>query len=346
MPLPDPLAVRRLADKLEPRYRRAILAIIATLAIGPDEDKLVAAIQAADLAAVMRLWEEYLVANTGIVIDIISPLLEESVMEAGNITARVIPAPVPVPNAYATMTADFMRISEISKEWVAHHSASLVTGLTTDARQSVRSILEVGYRGGMAPRWTARQMREVVGLLPSHANAVARYIAHLQRQGFPPEVITRNANLYARRLLTYRTENIARTETITASVAGQVATWIANAEQELLDRHRTWVEWMVTEDDRLCDICAPMDGQRVRIGEMFTSTLRGFPGEKPTAQGPGSRRLARRQPLRPNPRAQPRDLDGRFIRITKSLTERKHSVTVPHPPLHPSCRCALVLRFD
>lgn len=346
--MPDDLAIRRLADRYEPRFRQAIYAIIATLSQSPDLNLLEAAIDRGDLAQVMRLWETEIVNNTTISIDIISELLEESVRRAGTITINTIPNAVIRPGTYAIVETSLQRMSELALAWITRQSNYLVTGITADARTSLRTLLETGYRQGLGARWTARQMRSVVGLLPQHTAAVGRYITTLQEQRFPANVIARNAETYARRLLTYRTENIARTETITASSAGQLAGWQANIASGLLQAHRTWVEWMVTEDDRLCPLCAPMDGQRVRVGEMFVSEFKGFPEGQPTAQGPGSRRLARRGPLKPDPFAQPRDPKGRFMRIKKAntLVPLPNANHVPYPPLHPSCRCAMVLRFD
>ena len=346
--MPDELAIRRLADRYEARFRQAIYAIVAVLSESPELSLLEEALQRGDLAQVMRLWEEEITNNTTISIDIISELLQEVVQRAGTITVNTIPSAVVRPGTYATIETSLQRMSELALEWITRQSVYLVTGITADARTSLRTLLEAGYRGGLGARWTARQMRSVVGLLPQHTAAVARYATDLRERGFPPNVITRNVTTYARRLLTYRTENIARTETITASTAGQLAGWQANIASGILQAHRTWIEWMVTEDDRLCPLCAPMDGQRVRVGEMFVSEFKGFPEGQPTAQGPGSRRLARRGPLKPDPFAQPRDPKGRFMRIKKAntLVPLPNANHVPYPPLHPSCRCAMVLRFD
>ena len=125
-------------------------------------------------------------------------------------------------------------------------------------------------------------------------------------------------------------------------------------DEGLLDRRRTWIEWMVTEDDRLCPWCAPMDGMRIRMGDMFQSHSKGFPEGKPENWSPGSERR-RKGPIKPDPRSQPRDEQGRFTSLRKRddrdhlsgrLVPLKRSLIVPHPPLHPNCRCAVVLKFD
>lgn len=237
------------------------------------------------------------------------------------------------------------------ERWIERRAAELVTGVTQDGVEAIRQVVLRGYTEGLGARTTGRMIREFVGLTPRDAGAVGRFVREMGEQGLGERAVLRNGATYARRLRNLRAESIARTETIRATIAGQVAVWDQMLDEGLLDRRRTWLRWMTTEDDRLCEFCAPMDGMKIRPGEMFTSSHKGFPEGKPEGQGPGSRRVGR--PLKPDPFAQPRDELGRFARVEKrgesldgKLVPRKDSVTVPHPPLHVRCRCAVVLAFD
>lgn len=247
----------------------------------------------------------------------------------------------------------FDLISQLVLDRVRQDAARLVVGVGQDTVLSLRNILEVNYLEGLGAPAAGRVIRSVVGLLPSHATAVGNYAALLHRQGIPEPNRSHQITTYARRLLNYRAENIARTETISAANAGQMQGWLAMADRGVLDRRRTRVVWVVTEDDRLCPWCAPMDGQTIELGQLFTSTHKGFPEGKPTTRGPGSERVDRTT-LRPDPRSQPRDAQGRFTRLQKRdtndyldghLVPLPNRIVVSHPPLHPQCRCDLKLVF-
>lgn len=60
---------------------------------------------------------------------------------------------------------------------------------------------------------------------------------------------------YYERALRHRAKNIARTETLRASNAGQQELWRQAAEQGYLKPERTRRKWIVTPDDRLCEYC-------------------------------------------------------------------------------------------
>ena len=169
----------------------------------------------------------------------------------------------------------------------------------------------------------------MVGLTPTHAGAVHRY-HQAQLDGLVPlERAILNTELYGNRLLNLRASTIARTENITVANAGRVDTWRQMIADRFLEEGRMTLKWHVTDDDRLCPYCAPMDGQVIRWGGLFESTERGFTDDRKWPRG---------KRLKPDPYGQKRDLVGRFA---KAVTERKDGevVRVPYPPLHPQCRC-------
>ena len=68
-----------------------------------------------------------------------------------------------------------------------------------------------------------------------------------------------------------RAEVIARTETMRASNLGQQEAWNQAIDEGLLTGQEK-KEWIATPDDRECDDCDDVDGQRVPIdGEFDTS---------------------------------------------------------------------------
>jgi SPP1 gp7 family putative phage head morphogenesis protein len=64
----------------------------------------------------------------------------------------------------------------------------------------------------------------------------------------------------------YRTDRIARTETATAANQGTLEAY----KQSGVVKKK---EWITADDERLCDLCAPMDGEVVNIDDNFSAGI-------------------------------------------------------------------------
>lgn len=206
-------------------------------------------------------------------------------------------------------------------------SANLVTQVNGETKRAIRQVILDAHRSGIGPFEASKQIEQIVGLTSKQAAAVRNYRAGLAdvrdkvrsrgglrdrwslspkvgRLSLNPEQIDRLSQRYADRLLEYRAYNIARTETLFAANMGQQITFREMARTGIIDAATFRRVWSVVDDDRLCELCAPMDGQTVSLDQDFTSSEKGvLPSE--------------RTPL-----------------DTPQTTEV--------PPLHASCRCIIV----
>lgn len=202
-----------------------------------------------------------------------------------------------------------------------------------DVKLAIKNVVNEGWTEGITPYNQGRIIRSMVGPTWNHIIAAKKYLEGMKQAGVPEETMIRNHELYENRLVNWRANTISRTENIRAANAGRVATWIQMAKDGFLEPNRMWLKWFVTDDDRLCPLCAPMDEKEVRFGSMFVSTERGYPGEP-------ERRQPRYDTIRPDPYGPQRDKEGKFISVSKALKPRGGlPVEVPYPPLHPNCRC-------
>lgn len=335
--MPSPIEI---ADSLEPDLRKAFLSVVNAVATAVPQATLERLLEAGDIVGVLDLYERVVARSLSF------PITTELAAIYGALAAQ------PLADALRAggLEASFSIVSPLVIEDIRNEGAKLVVGVGQDTIASIRTIIERNTFEGLGAPYAGRLIRSVVGLLPAHAQAVVRYAESLN---VPEEERTRLATTYARRLLNYRAENISRTETIRASHAGQLAGWLRMADEGVLQRERTRVEWVVTEDDRLCPWCAVMDGVTVDLGELFYSDTKGFPDGKPTITSPGGERL-RQSPIKPDPRSQPRDARGRWTTRKRDdhdyldghVVSLKKPLIVSHPPLHPQCRCTMVLRFS
>ena len=163
--------------------------------------------------------------------------------------------------------------------FLERYALDQVTGLTDDLVPAIRDILLRGQREGLSVDRQARLIRDVIGLTPRMAAAVANVEATIYAEGIAsgmyPEAAEKAAkkaaDAYSKRALRERAETIARTETIRAQNAGQVDAWKAAINRGDLRGTATKM-WIVTPDDRLDKrICRPMAGVKVGIHEEFNT---------------------------------------------------------------------------
>ena len=165
---------------------------------------------------------------------------------------------------------DFKLMDPRAVEWAQQSSAKLVTNVTQSQKELVADLVTRAQAEGRTVQQTARDLREFIGLLPQHAEAVEHYKAGLLADGVAEAKADRLGEKYARELLAYRTETIARHELLTATHEGQLQSIREAVSQGQLDPSVTQRVWTAADDERLCDICEPMDGVGVPADEPWT----------------------------------------------------------------------------
>jgi SPP1 gp7 family putative phage head morphogenesis protein len=170
----------------------------------------------------------------------------------------------------ATLPFRFDGKNEAARAAVDKYTRNYVWRISKQTRAAINLIVERSIREGIAPLDAARLIRQVVGLNASQANAVMNYRVELLADGVDLERAARQVARYADRLLRERAITIARTEVMGALNAGSQETWRQAREKGLLSANAV-KEWMVTPDELLCEICAPLAGQRVPLDGTFST---------------------------------------------------------------------------
>ncbi len=193
----------------------------------------------------------------------------------------------------------------------------MIQGFSSDMTQATRQALVRGTQAGINPRAQARLFREAIGLTPFQERAVENYRSLLQGgnlealerelrdRRFDPTVrrafadgralsnkeIDRMTTRYRERYLKYRSEVIARTESLRAVHAGQRELIDQAVEAGKVDPTKVTFEWNTRLDDRERKSHRFMDGQIRRLnGENALPFISGlgnslrFPGD-PFAPG-------------------------------------------------------------
>lgn len=270
-----------LADKLEPKARRAFLAAVAEmrdrLDLGLIEQSLRLGQPTVDLLRQIQAFETD-----------IAPLLDvvqHAFIEAGRLSADQLGAKVSV-------SMHFNVTNPAAVQAAQEQAGLLVTGVTAETQAAIRNVIVRSFQEGLTTREAATFIRSMVGLTDRQVKAVETYRAGLLETELAADRVETLAQRYAATQLRRRATLIARTEIMTASNDGQHALWQQAVENGVLDQDAKR-KWVVTPDDRLCPRCQAMAGQVRGLTEPFVS---------------------------------PED-----------------GTAVLNPPLHPNCRCVVVL---
>lgn len=181
--------------------------------------------------------------------------------------------------------ADIMRRSRLN----------FVTAFSREQRNTTRTALADALSSGEGPREAARVFKNSIGLTRTQQNAVDSYEDLLRKQSaqalsrelrdrrFDSTVseaietgqplsnsqIDRMVDRYREQMLTYRAENIARTETLRAVSQARQEALEQTLEQAGVEAEAVRRRWVATKDARTRDSHAAMDGQEVGMDEPF-----------------------------------------------------------------------------
>lgn len=162
--------------------------------------------------------------------------------------------------------------------WARLYAALMVTRTVMQQRAALRKVIEVAQRRGLSLRTQEAEILAMLdagmGLDSVRAGALARFRQRLVERGLDEATIADRVNRLRNRYLRDRAHTIARHETMTAASAGKWELWQQAREAGLMpdfpQKRR-----IVTPDDRLCPICAPMGGQVKPLDEPFVSPFNG-----------------------------------------------------------------------
>jgi hypothetical protein len=150
--------------------------------------------------------------------------------------------------------------------------AAFVRGVTDETRRAIRTVVARAFNEGITPRDTARLLRPMIGLTERQATAVVNRQLRLVKAGWSVTDVSRLTARYAEQLRRRRALTIARTEIIRAEADGALASWRQAQQSGLLSQAARKI-WTVSDDDRLCPFCAPLDGATATLDGEFSTGL-------------------------------------------------------------------------
>lgn len=147
-----------------------------------------------------------------------------------------------------------------AERWLLQWSATEITNLARQDRDVVREVLSNGMKDKKTVKQIAKELKQVIGLNERQYVAWNNYRANLIKNGMSPARVETLSEKYYNKLAKYRAETVGLTESHTATNeawSDQVRTM---TREGTLDARRYEMSWLVTPDDRLCEVCQAMVG--------------------------------------------------------------------------------------
>jgi hypothetical protein len=258
--------ILEIAGRFEPKIRRALGAAFEELRGRVTDAAVLEALETGGPPAVMHLLDDV----EG-VLDSVKDELEESFRESGRAWITTVPD-----GAVTDGSFRFDPFNPRTADAVREYEFNLIHGIADETREAVRQGLIADVVSGRNPRETARAFREGLGLTPRQEQAVRNYRAALEDGGLaslrrelrdkrsdaavrraaeegeplPKERIDALVERYRARMLRYRSEVIARTESLRAATVGQQAAVRQALVQRAIDADRLRRFWVYTRDAR------------------------------------------------------------------------------------------------
>ncbi len=238
--------IQKLAERLAPGAERAFTRWVLSVRSRTALDEIERAIQGPSLAGFEAKLKADFEASG------FARQITKATIAGGEATAPLVPAALAGGNQMLRISFGIQNPYAIR---ATRESAQRVTEIGKSVMEAIRAEIRDGVRAGLGPRAIARQVRPLIGLTtgqkewvksarsrlastdPDDLRAYLRmrlrdkrfdghvYTALRTGSPIPMDKAVKMGNRYAERALKYRSEVIARTETLEALQAGQRALW-------------------------------------------------------------------------------------------------------------------------
>jgi hypothetical protein len=246
---------RRLADAFEAAARE-LVAAWGTL----DPQTAEAAYR-----AILRMpWQE----SFGEFRQVWEETTREIMTEAGERSFRDLRGTIASPTS-TLMTASFTVENPYSRVYIRERSSRLIVQITEETREAVKDILDRAIREGDAPYVIRKRIGNTVGLFSRWAKAVDNRYGALIAAGVPEAEASKEAAKYAKRLRERRGQNIAITETVSASNQGTLHSWQVAQDNQWVpsDAKKQWISAFGSA--RTCEFCSALHSVIVGVNDSF-----------------------------------------------------------------------------
>jgi len=251
-----------LALKLSPGMQKEIIAAFKAVRDSIDYRALMAAFDAGNIQAALAIIEG---ADLPAAFEDARQILRQAVVVVGEEAAKEL-------GAYLGTTLNFEMTNPEAVAFLESVGADMLDNVTDDVIEAARKILTDAYADGHTSQEAAKLLREKVGLTTRDLNQLDTLQRAWEDGGASAAEIQELTEKWTEGKIRYRAQLIADNELVEAGNRGQRALWDQAASEGLIPAEAKR-RWIVTPDDALCVLCAPMDGVEVGFTELYQTDV-------------------------------------------------------------------------
>lgn len=147
-----------------------------------------------------------------------------------------------------------------AERWLLNFSSTEIQRITEAEMKMVREALAWGQKNLKTHKETAKEIQKTIGLTDKQYGAWTKYRNKLIESGMKLLQVDKATARYYNRMLKYRAETIALTESHTATNRAWHDSVLDAVRQGAISSEEYEMYWLVAPDERLCDQCAAMAG--------------------------------------------------------------------------------------
>lgn len=163
--------IEALAAKSEPAIQKAVLEALEAQAGSIDLDALAEALKAGNMAAVEAMITSAAFEGK---LEGAAASMQDAAWSGG------LAATALAHKAVGGVTFQFDRLNPYLVTWLQTYKLNLIRQINASTKEAVRAALVQGMRTGSNPKKTAKEIKQIVGLTPKQAQAVANYRKELE----------------------------------------------------------------------------------------------------------------------------------------------------------------------
>lgn len=237
----------RLALQLSPQMQKEIIAAFKAMSNQIDYRALMEAFAAGNIDAAIQVLNA---ADLPADLEIARQTMREAIVIVGEAAAKEL-------GEFLGLQIAFDLTNPEAVAFLEGVGAEMVTSVSDETIAALRELLRQAYEDGMTSREVAKLIEDHVGLTERDVKQRRRLIAEMRDAGLSEAEINAEIDKWTKAKIRYRAQVIADNELIGAGNHGQRRLWDQAIGDGLIDK-TTMRQWIVTPDDRLCVLCAPM----------------------------------------------------------------------------------------
>jgi len=187
-----------------------------------------------------------------------SPFIEAAFLEGGEAQLEEI-------GKLVGMGVSFDLKSPEAIAWLEKFCGDEIKYIDAGTKAGIRETILRGFQEGLSPNEQIKIIKQNVGLIPQHVQAVRNFEAGLEKLDMDESARKLAVDRYRNKLLRWRASTIALSEGHRAANEGYREANRGAVKRGILSPDDWEREWLVTPDERLCPLCRPMSGKRAEL---------------------------------------------------------------------------------